>query len=209
MPRWSLLVAAIALAAVSAGCVAPRASGPARGQALFNSCAPCHGPAGEGLVEQQAPGIAGLPAWYVTAQLTSFRNGWRGYHAADVQGLRMRPMSLIPTDDADIAALSEYIAGLPIAPTTATVFGDINAGKALYATCGACHAAGGEGLEALKAPPLKDLPDWYLLSQLQKYKNGQRGKHPQDVQGALMQAGVGLLADEQAMKNVVAYIESL
>jgi cytochrome c553 len=66
----------------------------------------------------------------------------------------------------------------------------------------------GAGLEQVKAPPLKHASDWYLLSQLQKFKAGQRGLTG-DMEGATMKPQVALLTDEQAMKDVVQYIGTL
>jgi cytochrome c553 len=63
-------------------------------------------------------------------------------------------------------------------------------------------------MEQVKAPPLKHASDWYLLAQLQKYKEGQRGLTG-DVEGATMRPQVALLTDEQAMKDVVQYIGTL
>ena len=51
--------------------------------------------------------------------------------------------------------------------------------------------------------------DWYLVKQLHKYKTGVRGRNPGDVAGARMWPISLTLADEQAMKDVVAYIMTL
>ena len=40
-----------------------------RGGSVYKQCRPCHGPQGYGNPKIQAPSIAGLPAWYVEAQL--------------------------------------------------------------------------------------------------------------------------------------------
>ncbi|MEK6816215.1 MAG: hypothetical protein AABY09_01260, partial [Nanoarchaeota archaeon] len=41
-----------------------------------------------------APAIAGHEAWYIEEQLRKFRSGARGWHAEDLEGLRMKPMAL-------------------------------------------------------------------------------------------------------------------
>ena len=51
--------------------------------------------------------------------------------------------------------------------------------------------------------------DWYHLAQLKKFKSGVRGSNPQDITGAQMRPMSMLLADEQMMKDVVAYIKTL
>jgi cytochrome c553 len=181
----------------------------ASGDEIFELCSQCHGEHGEGRHEFNAPSIAGLPQWYVEAQLKKFRSGMRGTHPADLTGMQMRPMSMSLHNEADIKTVAAYVASLPRpAPAAMLEGGDANRGKALYATCGACHGVDGAGMEQVKAPPLKHASDWYLLAQLQKYKEGQRGLTG-DVEGATMRPQVALLTDEQAMKDVVQYIGTL
>ena len=50
--------------------------------------------------------------------------------------------------------------------------------------------------------------DWYLVRQLQNFKGGIRGGSG-DSFGAQMVPMASLLADEQAMKDVAAYIGTL
>ena len=53
----------------------------------------------------------------------------------------------------DEGAFGTWLAGHPTyAQTSARVAGDAETGKALYAACGACHGAAGEGNAALHAP---------------------------------------------------------
>jgi cytochrome c oxidase subunit 2 len=93
---------------------------------------------------------------------------------------------------------------------TPVLTGDAIAGGKQYATiCIACHGPDAKGMQALSAPPLTQQADWYLLSQLKKFKTGMRGAHPQDVTGSQMRAMSSTLQDTTAMRNVVAYIKSL
>ena len=87
--------------------------------------------------------------------------------------------------------------------------GDATAGSGAYAVCTACHGPDGKGNQALNAPPIAGQHDWYLVSQLKKFKSGIRGTHPKDITGAQMRPMSMTLADEQAMKNVVAHISTL
>jgi len=75
--------------------------------------------------------------------------------------------------------------------------------------CAACHGADGKGNVQMNAPPLAGQHDWYLLAQLKKFKAGHRGLNPKDVTGGQMRPMAMTLADEQAMKNVVAHIQTL
>jgi hypothetical protein len=47
------------------------------------------------------------------------------------------------------------------------------------------------------------------LTQLKNFKSGVRGTNPQDITGAQMRPMSMILADEQAMKDVIAYIQTL
>ena len=41
-------------------------------------CTVCHGVMLQGNSSTEAPGLAGLPAWYIESQLTAFSEGWAG-----------------------------------------------------------------------------------------------------------------------------------
>lgn len=214
MPRFSnlaLSMLAVAVSVASVGCTKPDgARAPLAGNELFAACIACHGQDGQGTVSVAAPPIAGLPAWYVEAQLTKFRSGLRGYHPDDLEGLRMRPMSRQMMNEAEVKSVAEYVASMSFKPAPSTLIGaDAEKGRASYATCLACHGDKGQGNPALKAPPIAGQADWYLLSQLHKFKSGMRGTNPADVSGGQMRPMSLTLADEQAMKNVVAHIGTL
>ena len=70
------------------------------------ACAACHGPAGAGM-PAQFPRIGGQYAEYTEAQLKAFRDGAR---ANDPN--KMMRMVAIKMTDAEIKAVSDYIAGL-------------------------------------------------------------------------------------------------
>lgn len=90
-----------------------------------------------------------------------------------------------------------------------TPAGDPVAGKAQFGTCAACHGANGEGNAAMNAPSLAGLPDWYVARQIKYYQQGIRGAHEEDTFGKQMAPMANMLADEQSLRNVTAYIESL
>ena len=87
--------------------------------------------------------------------------------------------------------------------------GDAAKGKSYFATCGACHGANGEGMEALNAPKLAGQEEWYIIRQLQNFKNGVRGTNPRDTYGMQMAPMSQTLPDDQAMADVAAYIKTL
>ncbi len=87
--------------------------------------------------------------------------------------------------------------------------GDVAKGKTLYAICSACHGASGEGMAALNAPANAGQDPWYMTRQLKNFRAGIRGAHPDDAFGAQMRPMAMVLADDQAIADVVAYISSL
>jgi cytochrome c oxidase subunit II len=91
----------------------------------------------------------------------------------------------------------------------ALAVGDPEKGKTLYATCGACHGANAEGMEALNAPRLAGQEAWYLTRQLQNFKAGIRGANPKDTYGMQMAPMAQTLPNDQAVEDVVAYIGTL
>ena len=87
--------------------------------------------------------------------------------------------------------------------------GDADRGKAMYATCGACHGVNGEGMEALNAPRLAGQEEWYVIRQLQNFKTGIRGTNPKDTFGMQMAPMAMTLPTDQAIEDVAAYIKTL
>ncbi len=181
----------------------------ARGKTLYAVCAACHGPAGAGIQAMNSPKIAGQEPWYLERQLKAFRSGSRGAAPGDTFGAQMRAMAMQLADDSAIADVVAYIATFPDVKSAATITGDAAAGKVRYAACVLCHGQNAEGKAALNGPRLTGQEDWYLVRQLQNYQKGLRGTHPQDTYGMQMRPMAGTLADDKAINDVVAYIESL
>ena len=188
-----------------------RATGDAAaGKPLYAVCAACHGVQAEGNPALHAPKLSGQGDWYLQRQLKNYKQGARGTHAKDVFGKMMAPMAATLTDDTAINNVSAYIKTLPDNPAPATVQGDASAGRRLYVTtCGTCHGPGGLGVQAMNAPALKGMSDWYLVTQLKNFKQGVRGTHPQDIYGPQMALMSETLSDDRAINNLVAYINAL
>lgn len=179
------------------------------GQRAYAVCAGCHGFRGEGNREVNAPKLAGQEDWYLTRQIAYYQSGVRGSNPDDVHGMRMAVMSqALPTQRA-IEDVVAYIRSLPDALPQTTLPGDASRGETLYAVCGACHGTRGEGNTALSAPRLVRMDDWYLAGQLRAYLDGTRGAHRDDIYGQQMVPVMGVLTNEQAILDIVAYIMSL
>lgn len=203
--RSMLPLAVVVLAACDP---TPPPVGVERGAELYETCVPCHGPTGAGDPEIAAPAIAGLPQWYIQEQLAGFQLGYRGKHSEDLPGLRMRPMAVTLNRDGDIESVSEYVASLEATFPESTLHGNAGRGAASYVVCATCHGQDGLGMPELHAPPIVQMHDWYLLNQLRNFKSGARGAHPQDSWGQTMRAN-SLVLDDQAMQDVIAYVQTL
>jgi cytochrome c oxidase subunit 2 len=181
-----------------------------RTERYFSLCAMCHGPQAGGNQALGAPAIAGLPAWYIEAQLTKFRTDVRGKHPGDIGGMRMRPMARTIEYDEDVKNIAAYVAGLPVQKVARTITGDVDRGKQRFTICIACHGPQAAGQQALKVPPLKTTNDWYQLTQLKNFKARIRAGNPaKDPVGAQMTAIAATLENEQVMRDLVAYINTL
>jgi len=182
---------------------------PVAGQATYTLCAACHGPDGQGMQPLNAPKLTGQQGWYLRRQIQYFKNGVRGTQEGDLFGAMMVPIMAVVADDRAIENVVAYIETLPSEPAPATVTGDTTAGKDLYRTCSACHGVDGSGIWALNAPGLAGMSDWYLVRQLQNFRAGIRGAHPGDAYGAQMRMMADILADEKAINDIVAYMNTL
>jgi cytochrome c553 len=208
------ILVSVGLSAAAAHAEGEAGSAPAdlaRGEKLFQLCTQCHGVDGGGNSVALAPGIAGMPAWYLDAQLTKFKAGIRGLHAGDTGGLRMYPMSLWLREEADQKAVAAYVASLPAVakPNELHESGDAAKGAGYYAVCGACHMVDGTGNQGMGAPPLAGMTDWYLFSAIEKYKAGVRGSGAGDTLGPAMIGMVATLPNDEAIRDVIAHIQSL
>ncbi len=126
------------------------------GKPLYAVCAACHGLQGEGNAALHAPKLSGQGDWYLKRQLQYYQQGIRGAHADDVFGKMMAPMAATLVNDAAIDNVAAYIKTLPDHPAPATLKKSTSDGQKRYATtCGICHGANGQGIQAMNAPPAR------------------------------------------------------
>ncbi|MDG2376149.1 MAG: c-type cytochrome, partial [Woeseiaceae bacterium] len=156
------------------------------GAAQYAVCAACHGQLGEGLQALNAPKIAGQEPWYLRRQLNAYKDGLRGAHEDDLYGRQMAPMAMTLVDDAAIENVIAHIQTFPDNPAPATIDGDVANGQKLYNVCAYCHGGDAEGIQAINAPRMAGMTDWYLASQLKNFREGIRGGHLQDFYGKQM-----------------------
>tara|TARA_R110002094_G_scaffold54838_5_gene65904 strand:+ start:1895 stop:2524 length:630 start_codon:yes stop_codon:yes gene_type:complete len=182
----------------------------ADGAALYAPCAACHGAVAEGNVDLQAPRLNHLRPVYILAQLDKFQRGLRGGTAASVAAQQMAESSGLLPPVERLPELAFYISEMTASVSLPTLQGGdaVAGGKTFMRLCGACHGANAGGNVALNAPRLAGADDWYLLAQLHAFREGQRGRHREDRTGRQMRNMAAMLADEQAMQDVIAYIRS-
>lgn len=179
-------------------------------EALFGPCVACHGSDAGGNVSLGAPALAGQDEVYLARQLMLFRSGLRGAAQGDTLGAQMAPFAKSLADDAAVASVAAYLAGLPVPASQETPEGDARRGASLYnGNCGACHGGQAQGNAALKAPRLAGLDSAYLARQLGNYRNGLRGTDASDGPGRQMAMMAGTLTGDEAIADVLAYIAAL
>lgn len=181
----------------------------AMGEAQFAACTACHGAQGEGNLAMHAPKLTGLDGWYIKKQLRNFQRGLRGSHESDVFGQQMAPMAAILPDEASMNNVIAYLQTLEDQPAAHTVDGNAARGEGLYSVCASCHNDEGQGIWAMNAPRLAGASDWYLVQQLNNFKQDIRGAHRDDQYGKQMAFMARTLADDEAISDLVAYINTL
>jgi cytochrome c oxidase subunit 2 len=182
----------------------------AKGKSLYTTCAVCHGNQAEGMASLNAPALSGQEPYYLKMQLNNYRTNKRGVHEKDIFGAQMLPMAKLLNSDG-IRDVIAYIQTMPEPTLEVTLeTGDAAAGENYYnMICGACHGAGAKGIESLSSPRLTGLQDWYIERQLNNFRDSIRGIHSDDKFGAQMQQIAASIPDDQTIKNLVAYLNSL
>ncbi len=179
------------------------------GPLFVGACSPCHAPNGNGYQSEFSPKISGQEDWYLSRQLMNFRNDVRGDHEGERWSKQMA-FHIKDFSPTQLLSFVDYIQTLEDTPAEATIEGDTTRGQELYTqTCALCHGDTAMGNPALNSPRLAGMSDWYMVIQLQKFRSGLRGDHPEDIYGLQMAAFSSTLPDEQALLDVVAYINTL
>lgn len=183
---------------------------------LFQTCVVCHGARGEGLQDKAAPAIAGLPAWYTERQLNNFLLSIRSGHP-QILSRTGSVESEGPANDMAVRGIAVYLESLQPAEISrlssegsALLLGDIDSGKKIYReVCLSCHGSRAQGVEKLGAPILTLQPLWYLQEQMQNFRTSVRGADKRDKFGMQMAAMAQYIEGDQALLDVLAYVDTL
>jgi len=204
-------ISALLLALFAFPCVAQDSAAPNP----YLLCSGCHGAQGEGNLDVKAPPLAGQSATYVARQLANYKHGQRAYRETDEAGQVMKAIAMTLQDDAATLNVADFISKMPRtatpppAPVGPTMPGRPGEGRRIYAACAGCHGSSGEGKADANAPNIALLPAWYLTKALQDFRDGARGSHPDDYEGRTMSRLVRMIRDDQALQDVVAYVDGL
>ena len=114
-----------------------------------------------------------------------------------------------PLDDATITNVVAYIATLPDSHARHDGQGDAGRARRITRPARTATALTAQGLWATNAPRLAGMSDWYMARQLQHFRQGHRGRHPQDFHGAQMARMSKIVSDGQATDDLLAYINTL
>lgn len=176
----------------------------------YRTCAACHGATGLGNKAVQAPALVNLDDWYLERQLLNYRDGIRGRHPKDRWGQQMADQASLLADEAAVSAVVAKIATFRDQVPEPTFEADLARGRDHYnMTCGACHGPDGIGNQAMNAPALRGLDDWYLVRQYENFRDGIRGTHEDDIYGQQMARMGQVLKTEDDMRDVAAWLLSL
>lgn len=126
-------------------------------------------------------------------------------------GFVFLPMRLVAQNkEPDTATLKAIADAVAIAVKTAkSEQGEGGEGGNVYQKiCLNCHGDKGQGSEQLRSPSIAGLPDWYVISQLKKFRGRLRGGHEKDLTGSQMHA-VAMSLDEKQMKEAASVIAQM
>jgi cytochrome c553 len=179
-----------------------------RGKALASSCISCHGNDFTGMVSERSPSLPQLSDWYMQSQMQKFKHNVRGYEVTDSDGNVMKAL-MQNYSHQQMADMVAYIRTFKSKEQTISLGGDPVKGKTHYQTCIACHQVDGKGNKLVNSPSLLGHSDLYVYNQLIKFRNGHRGNGSGDKAGKIMQMSSKILPDDQAIKDLAAYLTTL
>ena len=167
------------------------------GAKVYETCAACHGPKGEGVSDGSVPALAGQSFNVLAKQIVDFRAGLRGDpRMTHFTGTRHLAYSQA------IADVAAYIATLPAPkPQASSTPGPA---ASIYARdCARCHKAAGQGSEGTLTPRVASQHAEYILRQLEDVAAGRRPEM------AMSHAELVRVLTREELVALAAYIAAL
>ena len=84
----------------------------------------------------------------------------------------------------------------------------VEADKIFTTVCAVCHGENGQGKLELHSPSIAGLPSWYVIEQIEKFRTGYRGTHPEDIPGMQMRA-ISLALNKEQLEAAAKLVEGL
>lgn len=164
----------------------------------IGACIGCHGDKGQSEVLIY-PNLAKQHPEYIEKQLKHFKDGDRkdaamNQFAAPLTEQEIADLGAYFKDPAAVANVAAKKSKGPV-----KVSGDVEAGKALAATCTACHGADGNAIVPMY-PKIAGQHEGYIAKQLAEFKSG--------VRNDPVMAGMVASLSEDDIKNLAAYFAS-
>lgn len=178
------------LAAAAAFAQQPQAAAAGqRGQTLASTCLGCHGIQGyrNAYPDYAVPRLSGQHAEYLQDALKEYRSDARQYPTMHLQALSL--------SDQDITDVATYLAGKPLAATTAASSGIPADIPQPAVVCTSCHGRDGIGVTPMY-PSLAGQHASYIARAIQEYQTGYR-KNPimNGMVASLKPADITAIAD--------------
>ena len=177
----------------AAGLLCPGQASAQSLQDKIAACAACHGETGQS-PNPDIPSIGGQPKLFVMYQLFFYREGRR----------KNPEMNTIAKDmtDAELTAISDYVAGLPPPPAAGGPVDEPRYGRGAEISakriCGTCHNPDYSGREQM--PRIAGQREAYLFKSFKDYQAGVRV----GTQAAMAEAVRGL--DDTALGDLAYYL---
>jgi cytochrome c553 len=142
------------------------------GREIFEQCAACHGPDGDGTTDGSVPRIAGQHYRVLVRQVVDFRRGKRW----DMRMEGVASSHEIISSLQDIADVAGHISQLDRDGARGVGDGiNVARGAELYSkSCASCHGPDGEGSDAKEIPRLAGQHAAYLARQIYDAVDGRR-----------------------------------
>ncbi len=97
----------------------------------------------------------------------------------------------------------------PAVPPPVVTKPNLDRGRELYVYCVTCHGENGEGSSLISAPQIAGQDADYIIAQINKFKTGSRGAHPDDESGLKMRPMAQILRSENDIIHVAHYVHQL
>ncbi|WP_017220857.1 c-type cytochrome [Moritella dasanensis] len=169
-------------------------------------CNNCHSATASTSATQNTPLLGGMDEQYLMEQLDNFRVDKRGAGSVSAATQEMSRQVKALQDD-ELRYIANYYAALPTVDSTETVAGDINNGKALYATnCKGCHSSA-IGRFFTDSPKISHLKGPYIFEQLTLFAADKRNFNVENKHKNKM-VEVSKLFNSKELSDITAYIKS-